>query len=729
MNIASADHVRATIAAHVIGRSRGHRELGGLILHPHQREGVERVQRLLDQHGGALLADDVGLGKTYVALATAQSARDSIVVAPAALRDVWLHAATRAGIRLHFVSVEMLGRRGWRSPETTPQIVIIDEAHHLRSRRTQRFAAASQLCRGAKVLLMTATPVQNRIGDLRTILSLFLGERAHAMHEEELSRFIVRRLECDVARVPGFSIPRTEGPQWIRVVDDADCLDKLVALPAPLPPADGGDGGVLLTYTLARQWASSRAALRSALQRRLARARAMEDALGVGRLPSRAELTAWCFADGAQQLTFPELAVRSTATDAGALLEQVRSHAFAVQALLGWLETSVDPDVSRAKLLRDLVVAHRGERIVAFSEYADTVASLYRALAPSVRAAMLTHGGGRVAGGPLSRRDLLQRLAPGATARISASERIDLLLTTDVLSEGVNLQEASVVVHLDLSWNPARLEQRVGRLRRIGAARETIAVYMFAPPAPTERLLQLERRLRLKLDVAARTLGVAGTILPSLSTARPREATAARDERIAVLLRPWSRADIQASSRTPPCAAIRAARDGAIACVRYGDDVALIAVVDDCVTDSRGTVEQFIACASGDDADIGADIVCAMSERIAAWLRRRDASNVIDMAALHVARSRRTLLRLVDTIAHRAPRHLQPRLAPLMRVARTAATTTLSAGAERVLDELAHASMGDEAWLHAVGEFASLHVRRNRQDSAELLALLILRRD
>ena len=64
-----------------------------------------------------------------------------------------------------------------------------------------------------------------------------------------------------------------------------------------------------------------------------------------------------------------------------------------------------------------------------------------------------------------------------------------------------------------------------------------------------------------------------------------------------------------------------------------------------------------------------------------------------------------------------------------MRVARTAATATLSAGAERVLDELAHASLGDEAWLHAVGEFASLHVRRNRQDSAEILALLILRRD
>ena len=728
MNIASADDVRAAIAAHVLGTNLTHEKLGAITLHPHQREGVERVTTLLDRYGGALLADDVGLGKTFVALAAARDTRTSVVIAPAALRDVWTQAARRAGMFVQFLSVETLGRRGWRSP-VVPQFVIIDEAHHLRSRRTRRFAAASELCRGARVLLLSATPVQNRTADLRTILSLFLGERAHAMHEEELSRYIVRRLEVDVARVPGFSLPSTDAPKWIHVIDDVDCLDRLLALPAPLPPADGDDGGILLTYTLARQWASSRAALRSALRRRLARALAMDDALCVGRRPSRAELAAWCYAEGTQQLTFPQLAVRSDATDASAVLQQVRTHAFAVRAFLGWLETSVDPDLARAKLLRDLVAAHRGERIVAFSEYADTVASMYRALAPSVRAAMLTHGGGRVAGGPLARRDLLQRFAPRAPARTAESDRIDLLLTTDVLSEGVNLQEASVVIHLDLSWNPARLEQRVGRLRRIGAARDSIAVYMFAPPAPTERLLHLERRLRLKLDIAARTLGVAGTILPGLATAHPRQSTAAHEERITALLRPWSRSRARTPVGVAVCAAARSSRDAAIACVRCAGHIGLVAVLDDGITDSRGVVEQLIACAGGADADIAPDAIRAVTERITAWLRRRETSDVIDLPALQVARSRRTLLQRVDSIAHRVPRHLQPRLAPLMRVARTAATATLSAGAERVLDELAHASLNDEAWLQALGEFASLHARRGVHQSAEILATLILCRD
>jgi hypothetical protein len=453
----------------------------------------------------------------------------------------------------------------------------------------------------------------------------------------------------------------------------------------------------------------------------------MEDALEAGRLPSRAELAAWCYAEGAQQLTFPELVVHADAPDNAALLAQVRHHAFAVRELLGWLETSVDPDRARATALRDLVRAHAGERIIAFSEYADTVTSLYRAVASTVRTAMLTHGGGRVAGGPVSRRELLQRFSPGASARAAECDRIDLLLTTDVLSEGVDLQDASVVVHLDLSWNPARLEQRVGRLRRAGAARESIAVYMFAPPAPTERLLQLERRLRDKLDVAARSIGVAGVILPGLATADMRDASAAREERIAAALRAWSRAERRASEEPPVCAAVESSREAALACVRCAGNVVLLALVDRGVTESRPVIEALLGCARGPDAALCLPEASEVEERIESWLRRRVVSDVVDLPALRIARSRRALLHRVDTIAHRAPRHTQPQLAPLMRAARSAATATLSAGAERVLNVLARAPMNDDAWLRAVGEFAALHAQREA-GAPEVLALLLLRK-
>ena len=727
MRIASAAEVRSVIAASVLGTREPDEQLGDVTLRAHQRDGLERIKTLLARHGGALLADDVGLGKTFVALATARGRRDVVVVAPAALRDSWITAAARTATSVRFVSVQALGRGS--PPAAAPDLVIIDEAHHLRSARTRRFAAARRLCADAQVLLMSATPIQNRMSDLRVILSLFLGERAHGMSDDELATFIVRRVESDLPLSPGFALPVVRQPAWLRAADDVDCLDRIVSLPPPLPPADGDEGGVLLTYTLVRQWASSRAALRGALRRRLARSRAMEDALFAGRLPTREELAAWCCADGAQQLVFAELLVRSDAPSATTLLPRVREHANALRDLLDWLQSTPDPDRLRAEALGNVLRDHAGERVVAFSEHTDTIVALYRALASTARVAMLTHGGGRVAGGKLTRREVLARLGPGASQRVRESDRLDLLLTTDVLSEGVNLQDASVVVHLDLAWNPARLEQRVGRLRRIGAARDVISVYVFAPPAPAERLLQLEHRLQAKLRVAARSLGMAGAILPELLPSPAHDASAAREERIAALLRSWRSSGVGSSTDVPVVAGARSSRDAAIACVGSQHVRELIALVDDRVTDDRGAIEGLLGVAGGEDAVIDASTARAMQDSVEHWLRGRVVSDVVDLASLRVAGARRTLLHRVDTIARRAPRHTRSRLAPLMRAARGAASATLSAGAERVLDDLAHAPLADEAWLQAIREFAALHAHPTPTSPPAIVALLVLRKD
>jgi hypothetical protein len=308
---------------------------------------------------------------------------------------------------------------------------------------------------------------------------------------------------------------------------------------------------------------------------------------------------------------------------------------------------------------------------------------------------------------------------------VSASERIDLLLTTDVLSEGVNLQDASVVVHLDLAWNPARLEQRVGRLRRIGSARDRIAAYLFAPPAPAERMLGLERRLRLKLGLAARAVGVAGAILPGFGG--QSAGAAPTEDRIAGLVRRWRRSPAPV---TETClgAAVRAPRNAAIACVRSDGTVSLIAVLADRITNSRAVIEDLLANADGDDKPNHGHELGAVRDAVDRWLRRRLVVDVVNVSALHVGRARRTLLNRVDTIAHRTPRHAKPELVPLMRAARSAATVTLPAGAERVLEELARAPLGDHAWLQAIGEFAALHAR-SRAVASELLAILLLRND
>jgi len=693
--------------------------LGDVTLLPHQRDGVARVRRLLDTHRGALLADDVGLGKTYVALAVARDAGNPLVVAPAALRESWTRSAAAAGVRVAFASVQSL----WRRPSTPDahDLVVIDEAHHLRSRRTRRFAAAAQLCRDARVLLMTATPVQNRLDDLRTILSLFLGQRAWTMDAAALSDHVVRRFERDITSDTRPSLPRVATIATLAAVDDVDCLDRLVALPPPLPPAGGGDGGALVAYTLVRQWSSSRAALVGALRRRLAAARALEDALLAGRYPTAVELAAWCAVDDAQQLAFPELVVQRGATDVAPLLKQVRHHADAVRELLEWLARSANVDDMRSASLRDVRVRHQGARIVAFSEYTDTVVTLYRALCSDPGVAMLTHAGARVAGGRLRRRDILAQFLPGATQ--PAHERIELLLTTDLLSEGVDLQAAQVLVHLDLSWNPARLEQRVGRLRRIGSPNDAVHVYVMPPPAAAERLLQVERRLRAKLGVAAATVGAAGTILPRLSFA-PDAGDARRGERIATHLERW-RSPVRAAD-PPAAAAAYAKEDGAIACVRAGDAHQLVCVSGDQVSDARQDIERALERAHDAEAPLSTVAADAARAAVDRWLAAREVTNVVSLTEVRLARTRRSVLHRVDTIVRRTPRHSQARLAPLMHAARAAAGATLSAGAEQVLQQLATCALDDQAWLQAMGEFAHLHAPPAPAASREIVALLLL---
>jgi hypothetical protein len=91
--------------------------------------------------------------------------------------------------------------------------------------------------------------------------------------------------------------------------------------------------------------------------------------------------------------------------------------------------------------------------------------------------------------------------------------------------------------------------------------------------------------------------------------------------------------------------------------------------------------------------------------------------------------ARRHVVERIAAITRRTPPHLRPRMAALAVHARGTLTTRLGAGAERVLGELASASMADEAWLRAVGTFGELHARakaRADQQDVSLRALIIL---
>src|SRR5205807_1947516 len=106
-----------------------------------------------------------------------------------------------------------------------------------------------------------------------------------------------------------------------------------------------------------------------------------------------------------------------------------------------------DPDRKRVDLLRSIRVAHPRSRIVAFSQYARTITALGRLLRADSGVVTIHGDAAHIAFGPVSRAEILAQFGLDGES-VPRCERIDLLLTTDLLSEGVDLRAASVIVHL-----------------------------------------------------------------------------------------------------------------------------------------------------------------------------------------------------------------------------------------------------------------------------------------
>src|SRR5437868_13359932 len=149
-------------------------------LAPHQVPAAERLRALLARYGGALLADAPGLGKSYVALAVALAAGEPFtLVVPAVLVDQWrallAHFATEAAIVTH----ESLSAPSYRPlPSSTAlyRLFVVDDAHRFRNPDTNRYRALARLVVRAKVRLVTASPVHNRVGDLCHLLRAVLRD-------------------------------------------------------------------------------------------------------------------------------------------------------------------------------------------------------------------------------------------------------------------------------------------------------------------------------------------------------------------------------------------------------------------------------------------------------------------------------------------------------------------------------------------------------------------------
>ena len=753
LRLTSATQVRARIANLTLGERPVDITLGDVALHPHQLSAVSRVRMAIREFGGALLCDEVGMGKTFVAAAIAREYAAPLIVAPAVLAQMWRDALTATHIRADFISFEKLSRvthdpasrqrlSSARSPRRTPErkydLVIVDEAHHARNHATRRHARLTELTRDAKVLLLSATPIHNRRDEMSAILSFFLGSRAHALTPVEIARCVLRRGHAQLESRA--LIPRVLPVRTLRVSDDPSVVRDLMSLPDPVPVREGGSGGVLIGRGLVHQWASSEAALDAALRRRIARAYALIASLEAGTYPSEYELRAWTFDDGALQLGFPEL-LSAKIGNAGALLASVRRHASALDAFRAHYGRQSTLDLERARHLLAIRRSHPDAKIVAFSLYAPTISMLYRQLQSIGGVAILTAQGARVAGGKLSRRDALTRFAPDASkiSRPPPSETIDLLLTTDLLSEGVNLQDAQIIVHLDLPWTAARMEQRVGRVARMGSPHAAIYTYLVRPPESADALLGTASMITRKWDIARHAVGsTASSPLAEAEDGQDNDqmqSASQLTESLRAILESWRRPESTAGECGPlrshgdMCvAAVESRESGFLAAVESEQELQLVVSISGDV--STKLQSQIAACKLGSGSDV--DATCHDVEQAVASIRRwAEAESASAMAGISFSKSlnRRRLVNRIDRAIECAPPQSRSSRLKVATHARAMAASQQNAAIEAELASLADSGLADDEWLQSIAQIRpDDHSRRPRASKHDLriCALLLL---
>jgi len=586
----------------------------GIELASFQHEGLREAIRLIDRHGGVIVSDAVGLGKTYIGMGLLEHyvlgqrrkghIPKGLVICPAQLRDlVWLPKLDEYGIKADVISQESLSREtfDWRAYNDY-DVILVDESHNFRNPGTGRYGALMRLLAtgkvGKRVILMTATPINNAIWDLYHQLSLITGGRDAFFAEygiRNLRRFfgevqengvdiftlleqiMVRRIRQDIKqrqaageeiRLPGKGIIHFPERRLHSVNYDLETtydgfyeklvarIDSLALISFNIAKYRKGEAdketekqqqysialiGLLKTLYLKRLESSLAAFQLSIERQRRFQERFYDLLVNHERLLDSAT--------NRRLLALEALEDDSTQDDISAIIEMLPEAditEYDLRAIRRELERDMktldrmleevelvqrtgdeskrDVKLSEVKALLGNELA--GHKVLIFSYYRDTALYVYDALCsdPAWQVGWARQPVIEIIHGttdPTSRESLVRRFAPLANKTeeqtreqvLGGKAEIDILIATDVLSEGQNLQDAGVIINYDLHWTPIRMIQRAGRIDRLGTAFAALDIYNCFPQSGLESLLGLVERLQERIRDIDRTVGLDASVL------------------------------------------------------------------------------------------------------------------------------------------------------------------------------------------------------------------------
>jgi hypothetical protein len=607
-----------------------------------QRDGVIGAIDKLERFGGCILADSVGLGKTFEALAIIkyyQLRNDRVLVlVPKRLRDNW--TLYKANDKRNFLAADRfnydvlnhtdlsrddglsgdidLSHLNWGNYD----LVVIDESHNFRNkspykgRETRYDRLMRQIIReGVKtrVLMLSATPVNNRLSDLKNQIAFVTEGEDTALLDHGIpsiestvrmaQRQFNRWLESEESQRTPANLMEMLGFDYFKLLDLLTIArsrkhiqkyygtDETGAFPIRRKPINfkpdvdlAGEFSSIreinneirrlnlaayapLRYILPNKQEAYNAKYSTQIRggqsffRQVDREESLIHLIRVNTL-KRMESSVASFA----------LTVKRQLADVESTLRKIEAHEEAIEEidiedvdiddptfesllvgrkvkvllqdvdLIRWKQELTEDrnrlttlysaahfiDASRDAKLEQLrqIIAEKvrhpinpgNRKLIIFTAFADTAKYLYEHLSEwalrehGLHSALVTGSGGNQSTLPKIRKDLtgiLTSFSPRSKERpaeLSEDGEIDILIATDCISEGQNLQDCDFLINYDIHWNPVRIIQRFGRIDRIGSPNAAIQLVNFWPNIELEEYINLEQRVSgrmVLLDISA----------------------------------------------------------------------------------------------------------------------------------------------------------------------------------------------------------------------------------
>ncbi len=567
-----------------------------------QEEGRDTALNILAEIKCCIIADAVGLGKTYVALGAMQRRakarprheRKILVICPAQLEPVWERASRDQGIAMITESMETLGSITGPNSEARLRdlekyaLVIVDEAHNFRNPNANRFQSLMELLQGGpqdkEVLLLTATPINNSIRDLYSLYRLMTRDRDDFFSASNLRIRSLREFFKQVERM-GMStidllldtmvcrsrldIRRRQDKGEVIVINEKEVrfpnrhmssleyglsvsgntvqYDELAATIESLtlgaynveqysnsPDAQKNQTFMrlqsLFRILLLKRLESSVVSFVSTAENLMHFSDRVVGALREGRRLTKDEYRK-------MQLDFTRQLEDDDEGDGSAYLEDLKErdageydvdrlaadvaadHAL-LEPLIEKAKTLVGPrDGKIARLKEELMNLLPDQKVLIFTFYADTADYIHQQLTSdaefldavgNVRIEEITGDAKRKG----NKARIVEDFAPVSNGvKEKPRHPIQVLVSTDVLSEGQNLQDCGYLINYDLHFNPVRMIQRNGRIDRLFSPHEDITIANFFPEGGLEEQLKIVERLQKKIEQIQDTMPTDSSVL------------------------------------------------------------------------------------------------------------------------------------------------------------------------------------------------------------------------